>query len=99
MFCRPTDPGRQNFLFLIIFDRTEKSQPWTQNKHVTEGFLKNRKTYYSGSLEAPPIVGMPLNKIRIFSLIEPWKQHFRGKITKYFYYKEGVIRSSITPNQ
>ena len=68
------------------------------SRHVTEGFLKNRKTQYSDSREAPPWWEPHGVNFRIFSSLERWKQHFRDKITKNFYCKEGVIRRSITSN-
>ena len=67
-------------------------------KHVTEGFLKNRKTYYSGSSEAPPWFVRHWIRFWIFSSLERWKQNFRDEFTKNFYCEEGVIRNSITSN-
>ena len=55
-------------------------------RHLTEGFLKNRKTQYN-------------IKFRIFNSLERQKQQFRDKITKNFYCKEGVIRRSFNSNK
>ena len=65
-------------------------------RHVIEDFFKKWKTKYSGSPEAPPWWVSHWVKFWIFSYLECWKQHFWDKITKNFYSKEGVIRSSIT---
>ena len=40
---------------------------------MTEGFLKNWKTYYSGSRETPPLWVLHWAQFPIFSSLERWK--------------------------
>ena len=57
---------------------------WRRGQACDWSFLKNQKTRYSASCEAPPWWLPHWVKFRIFSSLERWKQHFRDKNTKIF---------------